>query len=91
MASSDAATAADPTTITTLKVLNSRDKLKNFNIDDNASTDSPPAPAAAILFEAINIDNNLVERHPKIALNVVELRVALAMCFLEFREIHDRM
>lgn len=46
---------------------------------------------AAVRFEAINIDNHLVERHPKIALNVIELRVALAMSFLEFREINDRM
>lgn len=56
-------------------------------------TTAPPedADAAAVRFEAINVDNNLVERHPKIALNVVELRVALAMSFLEFREIDDRL
>lgn len=64
--------------------------LRN-NADKEAAVSWEEIEPAAVRFEAINIDNHLVERHPKIALNVIELRVALAMSFLEFREINDRM
>lgn len=66
--------------------------LKLLNIDDSiASSIANDDEPAAVRFEAMNIDNCLTERHPALALNVIELRVALAMCFLEAREANDRL
>jgi hypothetical protein len=86
---------------TTLKILNIRDRWINGSSNDdrdeqnreNASTKSKKSPSSAdaIRFEVINIDNSSVERHPKIPLNVIELRVALAMRFLDFVEVNDRL
>lgn len=59
----------------------------SFEISDSTDRAQP----AAINFEVINVDNCSAERHPKVCLNVVELRVALAMRFLDFTEINDRL
>lgn len=65
---------------TTLKILNIDDEIGEFD-----------GRTKALRFEVINVDNSSVERHPKIALNVIELRVAFAMRFLDFVEINDRL
>lgn len=64
--------------------------LKLLNIDQCFEANES-GEAAAVVFEAMNIDNCLTERHPALALNVIELRVAMAMCFLEAREANDRL
>jgi hypothetical protein len=69
---------------TTLKILNIEEKI-------GCGGDERTNEAKAVRFEVINVDNSSVERHPKIALNVIELRVALAMRFLDFVEINDRL
>lgn len=90
-------TTTESEKLTVFKILNiDKNMIDDVNVTpENYNKHELPTSnnerVAAVQFEAINIDNNLVQRHPRISLNVVEIRVALAMCFLEFREINDRL
>lgn len=72
--------------LTTIKVL-------NINEPVELKTEDTPEeqPPAAVNFEVLNLNNCLVERQPVVALSIVEIRLALAMSFLEFREKNDRL
>lgn len=88
---------------TVLRILNMDEKFRINEISTNTLNTLNTFPghdddsrraldtAAAVRFEVLNVDNSSVERHPKICLNVVELRVALAMRFLRFVEVNDRL
>lgn len=91
-------TTTEAEKLTVLKILNiDKNMIDDVNVTPEKKNNKHELPTnnneqvAAVQFEAINIDNNLVQRHPRVSLNVVEIRVALAMCFLEFREINDRL
>lgn len=71
---------------TTLKVLNIHEPIE-LKMKDTLE-EQPPA---AVTFEVLNLNNCLAERQPVVALSVVEIRLALAMSFLEFREKDDRL
>lgn len=83
LSDSENAKAAEPTNLIVLNI--------NDRFDINRSVEEAKDAVAAIRFKTINTDNCLAERNPLVCLNVVELRVALAMRFLDFTDITDRL